>query len=296
MALGLWASRDLGNPTIPPEPPPPAPPAPVIGRGATRVKVSPEPFRTQIVRLEEVLFKLEPRYEDGWAVSVRGEALADAMLDERRDLNDQARTRAGIAMAGWAAMVGRQMDSPYRRPDWAEWKTQWERLRGEYFTVADWFASHDPSAPAYRVAGGPVPPAQRETARRLSDFALDVQRTVYQAQPEALAIEEPRPAMYSRPDAPTRPEQQWRDWSAAWRHTVDSLAARHDSSLDPAADAGLVQARAELLLALDDLRKIPAGGSPDFAYPQKYHRRQHFESALARVQKARDHLARVGSR
>jgi hypothetical protein len=274
-------------------------PAPAPAEPATRVRLDPAPFRTQITRLEEVLFNLDARHEDGWGVEVRAEALADSLygFDQRRTAeSSRERMRAGLAVSNFATLVGRQMDAPYKRPDWNEWREQWEKLRKEYFEVAEWYATHDPSAPAYTVVSAPVAVADRATVSRLRDFSGDVQAAIQKGRARGLEIPDPTQTELASNPVPSRSTQAWRDWEAAWIAEVDLLSTRHREIPASTADSGILLARGELTAALDDLRRVTVDGSSAFAYPQKYHRRQYFDSAMVRVQRARTHLMNVGSK
>jgi len=71
----------------------------------TGLKINPGPFRLEIWRLEKVLYSLDAKRDDGWAVEVSSQSLADSLLNYKLD---EDKTRAGIAIRRFSVEVGRE--------------------------------------------------------------------------------------------------------------------------------------------------------------------------------------------
>lgn len=271
---------------------PKAPVAAARGAAPVRTKVKPGLFRLQIVLLEQLLYKGESKWDDGWAVEVRARSLADSLLEYRRD---EDRTRAGLAVARFAAMVGSAMDAPYNRgPQWPVWRKQWEGIRTEFFAPADWYQNRDPDGIPLSSPAGPVPAADRATARELDDFAVDLQVVIGRGLDSAMGIPEPPNAVVRNTDDGRGLAKRWRDWVSRWDQEMDFLARRRNATVSPTVDQHIALAGQELGSALNALR-LAGLAAGQLGYPSKQARRERFDSAQARVQRARYHLSRVGT-
>ena len=192
-------------------------------------------------------------------------------------------------------MAGAQADVGYGGPNIPALRTRWESVRSRTFTDAAWFGGGGGGAPITSGPARSVATVDRATVRDLNDRAAELQRTARFGQQQGMAIAEPpAEALQGTPQA-RQLEGQWRAWADSWTHEIDGLARRYHTSIDPRSDMNLVLAGQELGYALNDLRMVTMTGASTIAYPMKYERRQRFQSALDRVQKARDYLAKVGT-
>lgn len=246
-------------------------------------------FRPWIVPLEKALYKLEAKRDDGWAVEIRAKDLADKLLESR---NDEAQTRAGVAVSRFAGIVGRAMDG-YRGPDWPAWRKQWEGIRREHFQHADFFATYDPMGVPIAPPRGTVSQTDRAAVSQINLLIPEVQTAARRALTEALKIQEPPGAFRNTVDGQRR-DSSWRAWATAWDKELDSLYHRHNPVLDAAADPRLVKAEAEVDSAFARFRP-PRSASGELVFLTRYNRRLHFDSALVRLHRTRDMLSRVGS-
>ncbi|MBI4501868.1 MAG: hypothetical protein HY700_11985 [Gemmatimonadetes bacterium] len=287
LLLAAWACG--GEPTPRREPVPGAESAPAA---ATAALLDPAPYRPPIAALEEILYKPEPTLADGDVAERRAHELSAAL---RGDGLDRTRVRAAGAVSELAGVVSAQMDVGYGGPNIPAWRTRWESIRSRTFADAAWFGGRGAGAPIVSGPARSVAAVDRAIVRDLNDLTAELQRAARFGQQQALAIPEPPAEGLQRTAQARQLESQWRTWADSWTHEIDGLARRYDTSIDPRSDMNLVLAGQELGYALNDLRMVTVTGASTAAFPMKYERRRRFESALDRVQKARDYLAKVGS-
>ncbi len=254
-------------------------------------KLDPEPYRAQIVALEECLYRDSPAgFDDGDRVSELAAALS---MTVRGDGRNRRRQLAFQKLFDYAGSVGARTDVGYTQPNLVELRNGWEELRESLFSDADWLRQSSAALTASQTPA--APDANPLVVRQLTQFAGELEGLIRSGRRAALAIPEAGVDAALGTRQAREAEQEWHDWSESWKRRLESAVRYGPRSIGSSPERNVTFAYQELQQVLRELRLVPMTAATTTTIPFKSERERHFESASHHLRSAREYLARIDS-
>ncbi|MEJ2078550.1 MAG: hypothetical protein P8Z74_11155 [Acidobacteriota bacterium] len=251
-------------------------------------KLDPEPFRSRIISLEQVLYRPgPPNLADADQLSSLAHQLGTALLNSV----PISKRPYATSLLAWSGRLGRQSDVGYRNLDLASARAEWEKLRASMFTDAAWFEHSTPELdarqqPAQRTVSAAEVQGLSNFARRVADVITEGQRSSRQVGELSGDYVGPQERDVLR---------RWRKWSKDWTDGIDGLARRLPPQPSPDDPIGLIMAHQKLRDAIQELRLVTFGAN-DTGVPYLNERDARFKTAQFRLDEAARYLEKLSNR
>jgi hypothetical protein len=264
-----------------------------LGQTATAAgagRISPDPYRDEILALEQRLFSDSPSsYDDAGEIAGLATRLSVAV---RGDGRDPRRRRAYGQLFDYAGVLNAMTDVGYAALDLVDARSRWEPTRDSVFVDAPWFSRA--SEGLTRSQTPLTTEADPSVVRQLNEFVSELEALIRDGRRAALEIPEAgvdgelntREARYA--------ENRWRAWSEGWSNQLNTAVRFGPRSLGTNPDVIVTLAYQELQNAVRELQLVPSTAATTTTIPFTYEREQRFASAAQFLQSAKAYLAKLG--
>lgn len=266
------------------------PTATVAVQSASRPeKLNPDPYRTQIMAMEKILYKRSPaNWNDGDKIADQAMKLSMSVRGDRRS---PKHAQAFIEICNFAQEADVVSDVGYAMPNLSELRAKWEPLRDAVFTHVSWFQGTTGWRTAVQSQSDQTDDAA--SIRALIRLCAEIESLISRGQQEAMAIGEAAVDAGALSPPARAEHQRWKQWCKGWLDRVQTVAEHFPERPGRDADINVIMVYQQLGQAIHDLRLVPIPAGSTTAVPRKYERERRFASASWHVQQAGEYLAKA---